>query len=225
MLLETFAISSTAATALGLNAYLGYNALLKWKASSDGDSLRQETGFKALIQISQEKLRMDMPSYVNVGGTTTGFSLPVGGGLVVDDTVLLEKAVHTEESQSIAGSVITDFRGKSGASLRYLNTADDVDNFCVQHAIPKYSFPIMLPLKAYTITPSPNDTLYVSSKWRLLGSSPAAVARTATKWRVGQPLALASIFAVGSATLIALDWQDQKHRLAAYLRFASGKCS
>ena len=218
MLLETFALSSTAATAIGLRAQYEYQALLKGQ-SVRGETIRVADGYKTLVRIAQDKARIEMPTYVNTGGNSTGISIPIGGGTVVEEEPLLHKAVHTNETQSITGGVIADFRFPNKSDLRYLNTAEDVDNFCAQHAIPKYSFPITLPLKVYTITPV--EKLYTSTRWRLAGSSQAQVARVSMRWRYGNSFVALGLVAVGSGLLVAVDSWNQRRIAANYLRAVS----
>lgn len=219
MLLETFALSSTAATAIRLRAVYEYQSLMKGQTAR-GETIRVADGYKALVRIAQDKARIEMPIYVNTGGNSAGISIPIGGGTAVEEEPLLDKAVHTDESQSITGGVIADFRFPNKSELQYLNTAEDVDNFCEQHAIPRYSFPITLPLKAYTITPV--EKLYTSSRWRLAGSNQAQVARVSVRWRYGNSFVALALVSAASAGLIALDWSQQKYKLAGYLRTAAG---
>lgn len=181
MLFEVF-LGTSLYTVYGLYRY--YDEKLKLQRGqtlSDGERLESHEGYQTMIQILKTEKEIEMPMYINTG--TTGLSIPIGGGTVEKDKILVEKLVHGTDETKSKYVQLADFRYGTPkmTQVGYMNTQDQLELVARTVKLDTTTFPAKFPL--YHKSLFLKDKVYMPTRWQIAGTNMAQVAAMTAKAR------------------------------------------
>jgi hypothetical protein len=163
---------------LGTSLYTGYGLykfyddklkLQRGQTLSDGERLEPHDGYQTMIQILKTEKEIEMPMYINTG--TTGLSIPLGGGTVERDKILVEKLVHATDETKSKYAQLADFRYGTPklTQIGFMNTQEQLD---LPAKFPLYHKSLFL-----------KDKVYMPTRWQIAGTNIEQVAAMTAKAR------------------------------------------